>query len=106
MLPKTNSSSTSTPADSRAARARPREQEKLRKEEEAVRPGSSTAMELGNDTASSGNKNDPIENSVEILTMLERSIKGAKAFDGAASGMGLKIRSIPRHLSENSVMLC
>ncbi|KIR51392.1 hypothetical protein I315_06090 [Cryptococcus gattii Ru294] len=35
MSPKTNSSSTSAPADSRATRARRREQEKLRKEEEA-----------------------------------------------------------------------
>lgn len=54
-------------------------------------------------STSTGNKNDPIgegdvagkyvlllihdiENSVEIQTMLERSIKGAKAFDRAASG--------------------
>ncbi|WVO21063.1 uncharacterized protein IAS62_002367 [Cryptococcus decagattii] len=102
MPPKTNSSFISTPAYSRVARARRREQEKLRKEEEAVRPG----RELGNDTASSGNKNDPIENSVEIQTMLERSIKGAKAFDRAASRMRLKSRSTPRHLSKNSVMLC
>ncbi|KIR98324.1 hypothetical protein L804_03892 [Cryptococcus deuterogattii 2001/935-1] len=87
MPPKTDSSSTSTPADSRAARARRREQGRLRKEEEAVRPGKG----LDNDTASSGDKNDPIENSVEIKTMLDRSIEGAKAFDRAARGMSLKI---------------
>ncbi|KAE8539571.1 hypothetical protein D1P53_004673 [Cryptococcus gattii VGV] len=42
-------------------------------------------------STSTGDKNDPIENSVEIQTMLDRSIEGAKAFDRSASGMSLKI---------------
>ncbi|KIR25276.1 hypothetical protein I309_05887 [Cryptococcus deuterogattii LA55] len=83
MPPKTDSSSTSTPADSRAARARRREQGRLRKEEEA--PGGSITIRLLQATRMTQ------LNSVEIKTMLDRSIEGAKAFDRAASGMSLKI---------------